>query len=110
MIATVLYTLWHTLIEWMYWPESDHGYAFFSSVGGTPLFALGAFGSVAAVYRQHNCRAHWWCPLWGHHKVKGTTAVVCHVHHTHEHHRKLQARHKRKYAHRLGHGESPKPT
>jgi hypothetical protein len=61
---------------------------------------------VAAFYLQHTCKASRWCPRWAHHKVDGTTASVCHVHHTRGHHHKLQLRHRRKYGHRLGHGES----
>jgi hypothetical protein len=64
---------------------------------------------VAAFYLQHTCKASHWCPRWAHHKVDGTTASVCHVHHTQGHHRKLQLRHRRKYGHRLGHGESTQP-
>lgn len=101
---------WHTLIEWSYWPESDRGYAFFSSVGGTPLFALGALGSIFAIYKQHNCKAHWWCPFWGHHDVKGTTDVVCHMHHTAAEHRRLQRLHQSRHRGRLAHGESPEPS
>jgi hypothetical protein len=62
-----------------------------------------------AVYKQHNCKGCWWCPLWAHHKVDGTTASVCHWHHTLAHHHKLQLRHKRRHAGRLAHGESPAP-
>lgn len=110
MIDRLLATDWfYTLVEWMWWPQTGHAYAFFSSVGGTPLFALGAFGTIAAVYKQHNCKAHWWCPLWAHHKVNGTTASVCHIHHTAEHHRLLQIHHRRNHPNRLSHGESIHP-
>jgi hypothetical protein len=62
---------------------------------------------VAAFYLQHTCGASWRCLRWAHHKVDGTTTSVCHVHHTGAHHRRLQLRHRRKHADRLGHGESP---
>lgn len=111
MTALLLWHWPHFLepVSWTWWPETGKGYAFFSSVGGTPLFALGAFGSIFAVYKQHNCKARWWCPMWGHNKVAGTTAAVCHVHHTVKHHRRLQRRHGRKYPDRLAHGESLHP-
>jgi hypothetical protein len=62
---------------------------------------------LAGFYLHHTCGASWRCLRLAHHKVDGTTASVCHRHHTSGHHRKLQLRHKRKHAHRLGHGESP---
>jgi hypothetical protein len=62
---------------------------------------------VAAFYLRHTCGASWRCLRWAHHKVDGTTASVCHVHHTGAHHRRLQLHHRRKHAERLGHGESP---
>ena len=64
---------------------------------------------VVAFYIQHTCKGHWWCWRWAHHKVDGTTASVCHTHHTTEHHERLQKRHKRKHPDRLAHGESPTP-
>jgi hypothetical protein len=76
----------------------------FADVGQITLLSF-----VVAVYKQHTCRAHWWCPCWAKHKVDGTTASVCHWHHTAENHQKLQRRHTRKYAHRLGHEESTHP-
>jgi hypothetical protein len=63
--------------------------------------------AVFAVYKQHTCRAHWWCPCWAKHPVAGTTASVCAIHHTVEGHKRLQRRHRHKYGHRLAHGESP---
>jgi hypothetical protein len=80
------------------------------SGAGADISELTMLGLVLTVYKQHTCRAHWWCPCWAHHKVEGTTASVCHWHHTASAHRKLQQRHKRKYAHRLGHDESPEPV
>jgi hypothetical protein len=80
------------------------------SGAGADLSELGIFGVVLAAYKQHTCRAHWWCPCVAKHKVDGTTASVCHFHHTDALHRKLQARHKHKYSRRLAHGESPKAS
>ncbi len=90
-------TFWHFL--------SGNGYQFWSGVAGSFIMT----GGFLAVYKQHNCKAKWWCPLWAHHHVAGTTASVCHWHHTADSHKKLQARHRRKFAHRLGHGQSTHP-
>jgi hypothetical protein len=76
----------------------------FADVGNLTLL-----GIVLTVYKQHTCRAHWWCPCWAKHKVDGTTASVCHWHHTESAHRKLQQRHRRKHGGRLAHGESTEP-
>ena len=106
VLFTPFQDAWHWAVEWTYWPESGKGYGFFSSTGGTPLFATGLFCSVLAIYKQHNCKAHWWCPAWSHHKVDGTTASVCHFHHTLKMHEKLFRRHQEKHPDRLAHGES----
>jgi hypothetical protein len=76
---------------------------------GADISEITMLGIIVTVYKQHTCRAHWWCPCWAKHKVDGTTASVCHWHHTAENHLKLQRRHKRKYAHRLGHSQSTHP-
>jgi hypothetical protein len=96
----------HIQPTWLYeiidWPvNATGGYPFFSSLG------LGSLG-IFAVYKQHNCKARWWCPLWSHHKVAGTTASVCHAHHTVKLHQRLQRRHERKHPYRLAHGDSPR--
>jgi hypothetical protein len=103
--------------EWLYHPlgvcVGSHAtvikcksYNFHSGIEGN-IGELALIGSIFAVYKQHNCKAHWWCPMWGHNKVKGTTAVVCHIHHTYNLHQKLQKLHRHKYSNRLAHGESP---
>jgi hypothetical protein len=103
---THLLAVWPTWLHWLestFYPESGRWYAIGSSWAG----ATAIFSGIFIVYKQHNCKCRWWCPFWGHHKVNGTTAVVCHMHHTREHHERLQHRHRRRYGHRLGHGESP---
>lgn len=75
-----LHTVWQHSIEWMWWPESDHGYAFFSSVGGTPLFALGGFAAIYKVYRKHVECSVSECKRRGH-VVHGTPYRACHEHH-----------------------------
>jgi hypothetical protein len=109
---TAVLVLWHwphfvEPVSQLWWPETGRLYAFFSSVAGATGM-LGVFG-LLAVYKQHNCKAHWWCPFWSHHKVAGTTAAVCHWHHTPEAHQKLQALHKRRHPARLAHGLSVHP-
>ena len=105
---TYLVAVWPSWLHWLestFYPETGRWYAIGSSWAGATAILSGAF----VVYKQHNCKAHWWCPCWAHHKVDGTTAVVCHWHHTESAHRKLQARHKRKYPGRLAHGQSTDP-
>lgn len=79
----------------------------FWSGSASDISEITLIGIAVGVYKQHTCRAHWWCPCWATHKVKGTTASVCHFHHSTEHHEKLQARHQRRHPDRLGHGDSP---
>jgi hypothetical protein len=67
-------------------------------------------GIVVSVYKQHTCRAHWWCPCWAKHKVEGTTASVCGWHHRAKDHEKLQRRHARRHPNRLSHGQSTHPA
>lgn len=45
--------MWRNIFQWMWWPETGFGYAFFSSVGGTPLFALGGLTAIYRVYKKH---------------------------------------------------------
>jgi hypothetical protein len=68
---------------------------------------IGSLITLFVIFKQHNCKAHWWCPFWGSHKVDGTTASVCHWHHTEESHKRLQRQHEDKHPDRLAHGESP---
>lgn len=89
----------------LYHPLSGNGYQFWSGIAGSFIMT----GGFLSIYKQHDCKAHWWCPCWAKHKVAGTTKSVCGWHHTEAAHRKLQRRHRRKYAHRLGNGESPDP-
>ena len=85
-------------------------YNWYSGLGADfgEITLVGSLGALIAIYRQHNCKATWWCPFWMHHKVDGTSASVCHLHHTEDMHRKMQARHRVRHPNRLAHGESPK--
>lgn len=106
MIASQTALNWY----WLWHPLIGPGYQFWSGIA-SDVSEVTLVGGVGAFYLQHTCKASRWCPRWAHHKVGGTTASVCHVHHTAGHHEKLQLRHKLKYGHRLGHGESPElPT
>jgi hypothetical protein len=98
--ALNFYWLWHPLL--------GPGYQFWSGVA-SDISEITLLAGAFAIYKQHNCKGRWWCPMWAHHKVDGTTASVCHVHHTAEHHERLQRRHNRKHPDRLAHGESPDP-
>jgi hypothetical protein len=82
------------------------GYQLYSGAG-SDISELTLPIGFAAFYLQHTCKASPRCLRWAHHKVDGTTASVCHRHHTTGNHRRLQLRHRRKHAGRLGHGESP---
>lgn len=71
---------WQHGIEWMYWPETDHGYAFFSSVGGTPLFAVGLFGGVYRIWKKHvECHEEG-CSKRGKYVIEGGVRC-CDLHH-----------------------------
>lgn len=70
------FDLFYWLVEWMWWPESGHGYAFMSSVAGaTGFFAIGVI-----LYRRMNCHESG-CWRLGKHHVEGTPYVTCHKHH-----------------------------
>lgn len=98
------------LLELNHWdlnhPLKGNGYQSWSGIL-SDVAEITLLGGVISVYKQHACRAHWWCPCIAKHKVDGTAASVCHFHHSAKHHRKLQLRHKRKHPDLLTHGESP---
>ena len=73
-----------------WWPQSGHGYAFWSSFGG----CLTYFAGFAVVYRRMKCKSCW---RLAHHKVEGTHYRTCHIHATQSKHDALRARHKAKH-------------
>lgn len=84
-LASVL-VLWHwphflEPISQLWWPETNRMYAFFSSIGGTPLFALGIFGFT---WRHLNCHAPGCWRISRHHFTDPETGErhsLCKKHH-----------------------------
>ena len=70
----------YNLVEWTWWPESGHGYGFFSSVGGTPLFAVGGLTAIYRVYRKHTECHEGGCSKRGKYVIEGGVRC-CDLHH-----------------------------
>ena len=69
------------LFRWdtLWWPESGHGYAFWSSFGSCLMYA----SIFVLVYRKLNCHVTG-CHRLGLHHVRGTPYITCRKHHPDE--------------------------
>lgn len=69
------------LFRWdaFWWPETGHGYAFWSSFGS----CLAYFGIFGLWYRKFNCHVTG-CKRLGFHHVNGTAYITCRKHHPYD--------------------------